>query len=420
MSDSGAGVSAGRVPGHGRWNTLALLCALCFFLSAIEYLVPKPLPFMRIGLANLPVLLAIHVLGAKDFFLLVLLKVVGQGLIGGTFLSFVFLFSIAGTFASALVMYALGRLSGGRLIGFVGMGCAGAMVSNGAQLVLARYLVFGEAVRYLVPPFLAAGFVAGIGLGMVCEYFCRRSSWYALRSGLRAGAAGDPGIFLRGVSRAGVPAGTAPGDERRLGRSRKWDSMFAAEWLFIAGLVMALVFLHDRSMPAHVARFLFFCLLAWLSGKKIGLLSTVVFIAGVVFFNVLAPHGRVLFVLGPLRVTQGSLFLGLERAVTMAGLMMLSRACVRSSLGLPGKPGLLLAKAMRMLELMREKKAMIGKGHVIAGIDGMLLELEAADTYGPGDDPPAKPRPNGKGLLLLGAIVAFVFTLGVAVPLAMG
>jgi len=412
-------------------NTLALLGAFCFFLSAIEYLIPKPLPFMRIGLANLPLLLALSILGTKDFFLLVLLKVIGQGLIGGTFLSFIFLFSIAGTFTSATVMYALGRLSsfgfgkgpGKRYLGFAGIGCAGAMVSNGVQLILARYMVFGEAVRYLAPPFLAAGFVTGISLGIICEYFCRRSLWYASRTGnmdrLQTEATADYRGGEGRLSRGEEPAKPLPREERRLRRSRRWDGLFNADELFVAGLLMALIFLYDRSLLGHFVQFLFFCLLVWFSGRKNNLLATVVFIAGIVFFNLLVPHGRVFFALGPLEITQGSLLSGLKRAFTLSGLMMLSRACVKNDLRLPGSLGSLLAKALRMLELMRKKIPLIRRGHVFAGIDGMMLEMETANLGGPGDIPQKKPRRNIKGILLLGAMVILTAAMGLWIPFAL-
>ena len=38
---------------------LPILGACSMFLSTVEYLFPKPLPFMRLGLANLPVLIGL-------------------------------------------------------------------------------------------------------------------------------------------------------------------------------------------------------------------------------------------------------------------------------------------------------------------------------------------------------------------------
>jgi heptaprenyl diphosphate synthase len=76
-------------------------------------------------------------------------------------------------------MYGLRRLLGRNRISLIGTGAAGAMLSNMTQLVLAWIFVFRNNVRYIAPPFLAAGVIAGTALGLFCEYFTRRSRWYA-------------------------------------------------------------------------------------------------------------------------------------------------------------------------------------------------------------------------------------------------
>ena len=380
--------------GRAGGRTLALLGSLCLFLSGIEYLIPKPLPFMRIGLANLPLLLALDLFSFKDFFLLALLKVLGQGIIGGTLFSWVFLFSLAGTFASAAVMYALRAVLGKKYLGFAGLGCAGAMASNGVQLILARLLVFGPAaLRYLAPPFLASGFVTGIALGLICAYFCRHSRWYGTQC------------------------------EETLTEARGEDSGFSfinkaprvisnnSVVLFGAGLLMAVIFVLSP-LPARAAQFLLFCVLARLMGKKINPLITLAVMAGIVFFNLLAPYGKVLAVLGPLRITQGSLFSGLEKALTLEGLLMLSRACIARDLRLPGTAGFLLGESLRILELMRHKKGLIRRGRVIAGIDRMIQDIEAGDSTEP-DAPRAAPRRSVRNILLLSAVI--LLTAGVFV-----
>jgi len=166
----------------GRKN-LALLGAFCIFLSAVEYMIPKPLPFMRIGLANLPVLLALDIFSLPAFLVLISIKVIGQALITGTFFSYIFLFSLAGTFLSGFLMFLLRRtigsgISGRRRISFIGIGTAGAVVSNLSQLALAYVFIFRDSVRYIAPPFLAAGLITGIALGIFCEVFSRKSKWY--------------------------------------------------------------------------------------------------------------------------------------------------------------------------------------------------------------------------------------------------
>jgi heptaprenyl diphosphate synthase len=162
-------------------KNIALLGAFCLFLSSIEYMIPKPLPFMRIGIANLPLMLALDIFPFHSFLVLVAIKVLGQALITGTLFSYIFLFSFAGTGLAAVSMYALRRLLGSGRVSFIGVGTTGAMMSNISQLGMAWLFVFRRNVRYIAPPFLAAGLITGIILGLFCELFVRRSSWYAAR-----------------------------------------------------------------------------------------------------------------------------------------------------------------------------------------------------------------------------------------------
>jgi len=159
-------------------SSLAILGAFCLFLSAVEYMIPKPLPFMRIGLANLPVMIACNILPLPSFLVLICIKVIGQALITGTLFSYIFLFSIAGTFLSAFVMYFLCNVLGKKYISFIGVGTAGAVVSNLSQLALAHVIIFRENVWYIAPAFLTAGLVTGIVLGAFCEAFVRKSKWF--------------------------------------------------------------------------------------------------------------------------------------------------------------------------------------------------------------------------------------------------
>jgi len=386
-------------PRHGKRgrHSLALLGSLCFFLSAVEYLIPKPLPFMRIGLANMPLLLALDIFSPGEFFLLVLLKILGQGIIGGLVFSHVFLFSIAGTLSSALVMFVLRRLLGKRLLGFAGLGCAGAMASNWAQLLLARYLIFGPALAFLAAPFLASGLVTGISLGLVCEYFCRHSVWYLSHNKNQSNNAFS------------LPSSSASSASlRREPQARCVNSFWNninAEGLFAAGFLMALIFMFNRSMEIRIAQFIFFCLLAFLSGKRINLFATILFTGSIIFFHLLAPFGKVLASFGPLRITQGGLYAGTDKAVTISGLVILSRACIKSDLKLPGTIGSLLGESLRMLELLREKRNMIKRKQIISGLDKIMLEMEAINFDDTENTQEKKQGLNVKNIILLSAMV---------------
>jgi len=150
------------------------------FLSTIEFMIPKPAPFLRIGIANLPLMLALDIFPFPAFLALVGIKVTGQALVTGTLFSPIFLFSLAGTTLAALSMYALRRALKGH-ISFIGISTLGAMMSSISQLALAWFWLFGNAARFIAPPFLAAGLITGIALGIFCEVFVGRSQWHAAR-----------------------------------------------------------------------------------------------------------------------------------------------------------------------------------------------------------------------------------------------
>lgn len=159
-----------------RRDLVALVSASCLFLAALEYLIPKPLPFFRLGLANLPVLLSLVLLRKRDFAVVVAAKIVGQGFVNGTLFSYVFLLSAAGSLSAALVMVAVHAVFG-RWISLVGISVLGAAASNVAQLALAGLLVFGRSALYIAPPFLAVGVVSGTILGFIAEYYLSKSQW---------------------------------------------------------------------------------------------------------------------------------------------------------------------------------------------------------------------------------------------------
>ena len=155
---------------------MALAAAACLFLSSIEYLIPKPLPFLRLGLANLPLLVCLDLLPAGPFFLLLGLKALGQGLVQGSLFSVIFLFSAAGTLTSGALMFGARRLLGRRM-SLVGISVLGALASNLTQLALAGRIAFGPSAWLIAPPFLAVGLATSAALGALAQGYVGRSTF---------------------------------------------------------------------------------------------------------------------------------------------------------------------------------------------------------------------------------------------------
>ncbi len=166
LSDRGASLA----------NMLAMLAAVAMFFSTLEYLIPKPVPFFRVGLANLPILVVLRFFRPRHVLALTILKVLGQGLINGTLASYVFLFSLFGSLASAVVMIGIASL-GVRRVSLVGVSTAGAVASNVVQVTLSVLFIFGPGSWVIAPPFLILGTIAGIVVGALAEHFASFSRW---------------------------------------------------------------------------------------------------------------------------------------------------------------------------------------------------------------------------------------------------
>jgi heptaprenyl diphosphate synthase len=161
----------------------------------------------------------------------------------------------------------------------------------------------------------------------------------------------------------------------RIKRRDLGKKLFTNRDLFMAGLFMTGIFLFNPSTLLKTLQFLFFWFLAWLGGKKNNPFITLGVMAGIVLFNLLAPYGKVLAILGPFCITQGSLLSGLNKAVTLEGLIMLSKTTIREDLQLPGFIGGLLGEAFRILEGINRRKGKITRKHFIEDLDDLLVEL---------------------------------------------
>jgi heptaprenyl diphosphate synthase len=139
--------------GRRRIFYAAFLVTFAIFLSIAESLIPKPLPWMRLGLANAITLYAFSVLRPKEVMLVVICRALAASLLLGTFLSVGFVLSLAGALSSFLVMLVMYRTLG-RWVSVVGMSVAGAATSNAVQLLVVNALFVGSRLSFSLLPIL--------------------------------------------------------------------------------------------------------------------------------------------------------------------------------------------------------------------------------------------------------------------------
>ena len=319
--------------------------ALCFFLSTIEYMIPKPLPFLRLGLANIPILLAIDILPFPAYCILVLLKILGQGLIGGTLFSYIFVFSAAGSISSALAMLVLKKIFRSH-ISWIGVSVAGAFTSNFAQLFLARYYIFGESAWVIMPLFVAVGTITGTLLGIFANSFAKKSEWYA------------------DVQKGNIALIEQETDTTAAKTKNPYRMIF--------GLILILMLLFADNLIAQGLIVLLSVILIISDSSKIKPLPAIIMSASIILFNLVVPFGKVLAEPFGLPITEGAILLGIKKALIIEGMVYISRWMLKAGLKIPGKIGTLVSQAFDILSSLSASRKKIDPKNLIHSIDEIM------------------------------------------------
>jgi len=386
---------------------------------------------MRLGIANLPILLAVDILPFPWYILLAIVKVIGMSLISGTLFSFVALFSLMGTLTAALVMWGARKL-GGKYISQIGVSVLGAISSNLVQMVIARYVAFGEAAWLIAPVFVAMGLITGLALGLFAEHFAKVSRWYALASGRilaapdtpsdNPGAAPPPAAQPTSRHQARHQRRTAKKNAARAARQlrrARFEQTFVPWQIGLAGLTVAILFILERNLAVKLGLLLFFILATYLAGKSFSLLVTLMVSAGIILANLFVPSGKVLYQLGPLTVTQFALTDGIIKAMTFEGLMFLSKASILQGLKIPGTLGNIVSSSFLYYDRIIEYKGRIHAATLSADVDEMMFTVWQKETAQQepttsasvvsGLSPSSKTKQGAAILLLAVAIVVALF-----------
>lgn len=160
---------ANRRGGHSGENTRrlafgAMFTALALIFSYVEFLLPLPVPVpgIKLGLANLVIIIAIYRMSFKYAFTINCVRIVASGLLfSGVF---GMLYSFAGGILSLVVMYVLYRT--GRF-SMVGISMAGGVMHNLGQLLTACLIVSNISLMSYFAVLLFSGLISGILIGIV-------------------------------------------------------------------------------------------------------------------------------------------------------------------------------------------------------------------------------------------------------------
>ncbi len=170
----------------------------------------------------------------------------------------------------------------------------------------------------------------------------------------------------------------SPRKKKEKVRKKRTDYLgkfLAPSFRFWAGLSLIPPYFMIDSLQAKFLLVLLFALVAKLAGKKIRFMYFFFLITSITFFHLLTPMGRILAVIGPLKITGGALSTGIAKGLTLCGLVFLSLFSVTPSLKLPGKLGGLLARMFYYFEEILDGRKKISATNFIGSLDKVLMEL---------------------------------------------
>ena len=146
------------------WARAGMLAALAIVLGYLETFIPIPIPGVKLGLANIAILIALAQGDQRGAVAVGTIKVLASGLLFGNPLTMAY--SAAGTALSLLVMLPLSHLE---TLHLAMLSVAGAVAHETGQLLVAQLVLGTPLVWYSAPPLLVAAVVTGVICGMVAS-----------------------------------------------------------------------------------------------------------------------------------------------------------------------------------------------------------------------------------------------------------
>jgi heptaprenyl diphosphate synthase len=150
--------------GSRRIASCAVLTALALIFSYIEFLIPVSvaIPGIKLGIANIVVVVALYSLGAKYAGFINIVRVLLSALLFGNMFSAIY--SMAGALLSFVVMLLLKKTD---KFSIAGVSMAGGVAHNMGQLIVAALVISDLRMFYYYPVLMISGLITGIAIGIL-------------------------------------------------------------------------------------------------------------------------------------------------------------------------------------------------------------------------------------------------------------
>ena len=149
----------------------AMLSALAMVFGYVEALIPFSfgVPGMKLGIANLVIVVSLHLLPTYQVFFIQLIRIVLISFLFGNMS--MMMYSLAGGILSFLVMRFVKKTG---IFSIIGVSICGGVSHNVGQLIMAGLAVQTIKIIYYFPMLLIGGLITGCLIGMLAQRILER------------------------------------------------------------------------------------------------------------------------------------------------------------------------------------------------------------------------------------------------------
>jgi len=148
---------------------IAILLAVSIVLNIVERFAIQGftgLPMIRLGLANIVVLIVLYSYGSKDAFMVLLLRIFMVAMLTTGLFSPAFLLSLSGGLVAFSLMYIMKKMPGFTIISVSVLGSVGHAIG---QIMMAVFILNTQEIIYLLPLLLVLSVPTGVFVGLVAQ-----------------------------------------------------------------------------------------------------------------------------------------------------------------------------------------------------------------------------------------------------------
>lgn len=317
-------------------DRVAYLSALTLLFSYAELLLPKIVPFFRLGLGNVAVLLSFN-LSPFDFLMLTVIKAAASNLMAGTLFTPFMIISLVQSVASGLFMYVLVKISRGKIFSVFGISVLGSCCSAFIQIVLSS-LYLGSGTKALLGPMI----IFSVFSGLLC----------ALIS-----------ILVK------VPEDTPV---LNVLETQNANSLSIIKLVVI--LCASIIILMLKNIYVLTAALSGSFVAQILSRRKIKIIPHISLWLFVIISSLVIPNGKVLFSIWQWNITQGALVSGIQKALRLSAVSALSQCLANIKLNGNGIVALSLSYFRGLQKVMDS-----AEGNIFIRIKTALSSVELTE-----------------------------------------